>query len=683
MELKNYFTQDASGNIIQGATCFLYNSGSQIPATGVTDITGAPLANPFTSDSTGLVQFRAPNGEYDLRITSGLRGYTIRVQCLDVTDTITTVNQIIEDGQNSAEAYAVDILVHATEVNTNRILAQQAVLDTQGKVEEYKTQLTAPDSTNEIGYRSSTVFNALTWVMTPSQFKVVGDVDDTNSFKRMFTAATTTSGVQPVVILSGTYTIVGGFDPTQYEWANITWVSHNATINASSLTGDNGVVQVGTGFTQLGHLNINITNTTAGGNGFVRTGMTVGRWWNAAQRVEQFNIESIKVTTATGVTCVAVSGSAKRGKIGRVGCFGSFAIGFLTHWSGLPNDISPVTTYHPHSIVVDEVYGDAATESLVTLSAAGGVTVRRISGDSNAKNFMCIAGDWGAKYATPSEINLVGRSIEVSEFACSATQLIGAHIIGQPGLVAGNTLAMDVKLGTGRMSGAVASTVGILHSNVDGGIVNDVEITGFTNGISPGAFVYNVIFRNTRTNDNRGNGIRVSGTADVRKGLVFDHIVAKNNNTAAAGGVSQIEIGSTADGLHFINPKLASNNTASHGIHFIGTAKNCIVDSPVGEGFSGSRYVVFNEASTDNNNIVYNIQSDTANLLTPSATPILVRVDAIGRRIFAAEAIPTVGTFAVGDKVEFNRPSTLGFEGATCTVSGTPGTWKTYGAVTP
>lgn len=534
-----------------------------------------------------------------------------------------------------------------------------------------------------LGYRGDTVFNALSWVMSPRQFKLPSDADDTASFKRMYTAISVLSGIKPIIALSGVYTVVGGFEPTTYEWSNVTFMCHGATINASALTGDNGVLQVGSAFTQIGHLDIAIAGTTAGGNGFVRTGVTIGRWWNAAQRVENFHLESIKVTTSTGVNGVAISGSSRHGYIGRLGIYGSFANGLLVHWSGLPNDISPTSTYHPHGIIIDEVYGNSATVSLVTFSAAYGITINRLSGDDNAKNLMSIAGDWGAVYANATESPMVGRGLKVVELALTNTRDIGILIIGQPGLIAGNTLDMPVDIGTGFMSGAAASSQGILHSNTDGGTIGSLSVSGFTNGVFTGAFVFNTIFKGTKAINNRLHGFRISGTADTRKGIVLDSVVAKNNNTLAAGGIAQIELGSTADGVYVINPKLSSNNAASHGIHLAGTAKNCVIESPIGEGFTGARYVVLNECGSDNNNIIRGVRADSVNILTPSSTPVLIRIDGIGRRVFAADAIPTVGTFVQGDKVEFNRSQTLLYEGATCITSGTPGTWKKFGALEP
>lgn len=88
MELKNYFAQDTQGNAIPGASCYMYQAGTAIPAVGVVDKAGAPLNNPFSADADALIQFAAPNGIYDLRVTNGDRDYKIRVQCADIEDSV-------------------------------------------------------------------------------------------------------------------------------------------------------------------------------------------------------------------------------------------------------------------------------------------------------------------------------------------------------------------------------------------------------------------------------------------------------------------------------------------------------------------------------------------------------------------------------------------------------------------
>lgn len=46
-------------------------------------------------------------------------------------------------------------------------------------------------------------------------------------------------------------------------------------------------------------------------------------------------------------------------------------------------------------------------------------------------------------------------------------------------------------------------------------------------------------------------------------------------------------------------------------------------------------------------------------------------------------AAPTVGTWPVGYKLNARAPAAGSFEGWICTTAGTPGTWKTFGAITP
>ena len=84
MEIKNYFAQDAQGNIMPSANCYLYLPGTTTLATGLVDGNGTPISNPFLASNIGQVTFGAPNGVYDLRISQGARDTTIEIQCADL-----------------------------------------------------------------------------------------------------------------------------------------------------------------------------------------------------------------------------------------------------------------------------------------------------------------------------------------------------------------------------------------------------------------------------------------------------------------------------------------------------------------------------------------------------------------------------------------------------------------------
>lgn len=83
MEVKNYFAQDTQGNVLGSAQVYLYLAGTMTLATGLQNINGAALANPFVSQPSGLVQFKADDGNYDLRVVKPGREFTIRIQCFD------------------------------------------------------------------------------------------------------------------------------------------------------------------------------------------------------------------------------------------------------------------------------------------------------------------------------------------------------------------------------------------------------------------------------------------------------------------------------------------------------------------------------------------------------------------------------------------------------------------------
>lgn len=95
MEIKNFFAQDAQGNIMPSADCYLYLPGTTTLATGLINVEGLPIANPFKASLIGQVEFGAPNGVYDLRIARGARDTTIRIQCADLLQAIENTSSIL------------------------------------------------------------------------------------------------------------------------------------------------------------------------------------------------------------------------------------------------------------------------------------------------------------------------------------------------------------------------------------------------------------------------------------------------------------------------------------------------------------------------------------------------------------------------------------------------------------
>lgn len=87
MELKTYFAQDAAGNIISSAIVNVFLQGTTTLATGLTRADGTPLENPFAADGAGRIQFRAPDGYYDVQVSAGSGIIqTLTIQCVDYAE---------------------------------------------------------------------------------------------------------------------------------------------------------------------------------------------------------------------------------------------------------------------------------------------------------------------------------------------------------------------------------------------------------------------------------------------------------------------------------------------------------------------------------------------------------------------------------------------------------------------
>lgn len=98
MELKTYFAQDRAGNVIPNANIAIYFTGTTTLATGLKTASDDDLANPFNADANGRIQFKAPDGMYDMQISYGSQtGPKITISVLDYQESIDELNSIHEN----------------------------------------------------------------------------------------------------------------------------------------------------------------------------------------------------------------------------------------------------------------------------------------------------------------------------------------------------------------------------------------------------------------------------------------------------------------------------------------------------------------------------------------------------------------------------------------------------------
>ena len=130
MELKTYFAQDAAGNIISSAIVNVFLQGTTTLATGLTRADGTPLENPFAADGAGRIQFRAPDGYYDVQVSAGPGIIqTLTIQCVDYSGA-------------KADAY------RAGEAADR---AETAASNAEGVVDSLRAELSSSGGADEIG----------------------------------------------------------------------------------------------------------------------------------------------------------------------------------------------------------------------------------------------------------------------------------------------------------------------------------------------------------------------------------------------------------------------------------------------------------------------------------------------------------------------------------------------------
>lgn len=118
MELKTYFAQDRTGNLIPSAVVSIYLTGTTTLASGLTTVSHSPLSNPFTADADGKIQFHAPDGIYDMQVALGsTTGVRVTFQCVDIEEQLADANTAAdraEDAQEGSEQALADFQAQAS-----------------------------------------------------------------------------------------------------------------------------------------------------------------------------------------------------------------------------------------------------------------------------------------------------------------------------------------------------------------------------------------------------------------------------------------------------------------------------------------------------------------------------------------------------------------------------------------
>lgn len=417
--------------------------------------------------------------------------------------------------------------------------------------------------------------------------------DWTPAFAAMHAAAA--AGLVKLITLTGIFRLVGGLSPKDYQWSDVTILSAGGGIILDSPTGDNVGMQIGSNVTIKGHFKGVLKKGNSNGNGFVRTPICIGRWWDSGE-VSNVNIDSLDLTGMADGTAMAIAGNTHGVKIGRLKLSGG-QHGLMMHWAGLPENIAPSKTYHPHDIQIGSISGSGFTDAMVTSSGCYDIRIDYINGQDNYRDFYNIGGDFGERFAVARDLGKVCKGINLGRVSSSGAVFRSVEYNASAGEIA-NVMQGEFSIESIKAVGAGAkNSVGLRIENRDCGKVGLADVSGFTNNIvqincSGG------IDGELRSTGASGQGIIYSATKHVR----VEQLRTTNDNIGAGGGVGGVNVNAQCNDIYIGSLRVLTNNAATHGCVLESGSTNIRLQQISGI-VDPARFLVIDSASANSNRV--------------------------------------------------------------------------------
>ena len=209
-------------------------------------------------------------------------------------------------------------------------------------------------------------------------------------------------------------------------------------------------------------------------------------------------------------------------------------------------------------------------------------------------------------------------------------------------------------------------------------------------------YMKNTIISNNTIKDCSGYGILLQ--FGVKDSIINDNIIynvvrgiqlkgdGTNGDTCDIKGnqIKECEFGIWLDYIRYGN--ISSNNIRTNKYQSIILNSGCFEGVINNNKFDGGNKAVAIKTSNTKDFFFYDnvfgthtvekVENSTVRLLKP----FLVAGNR-EQKEFTGTSIPTDGTWTEGDRMFYTVPGSGGYIGAVCTVGGTPGTWKNFGAI--
>jgi len=646
---------DNSGVILSGGKLYTYAAGTTTPqATYTTSAGNVAHTNPIVLNSAG-------------RVASG------------------------------GEIWLTDAVAYKFVLETSTAITIATYDDVTGNGSGIFALFAAPSGSSFVGFLqagtgavATTVQGKLRESVSVKDFGAVGNgvTDDTAAIRN----AVAMGGYIEFPDSTATYLLTGFVDitnPTHIDLGGSTVNFVLATQQAGfHIKSDNVTIENGT---------ITVVGSVMGGNGHSLNCVTAGNQGTGAG-YKNLTIRNLTASTNrndAGAT-IGIIGECSNVLIENIAvpdnanCRNVIGI----EWGGLP---VPGGTGHPHDIVVRNIkigkltfpsYGSAGYVYGVWISAAFNVKVENLSMEQGYGLVMVTRGDNANTYAPADYKDMVGHGISVENAIIQSCYGFGIRTIGSYKNITLNNIDCDAAFKNIRVIG------GKIGANNNFGSAfeqcKNVKIDGFTvsgttaAGVTTGVDVENLDIRNVDISGCELYAISLSNGA-VCPSISHGLFVGNNSLGGSGTSTSVISIDNATDA----------------------SVEHCNFSTP-GAVSETQKYCVFATANAVrprlNNNHVYAVAaSGIGYLINASTTP---NIDANGlnntgasgitnivggapififqgnnQKMSRGSAVPTAGTWAVGDIIWRITPIAGNFIGWVCTTAGTPGTWKTFGVI--
>jgi hypothetical protein len=372
-----------------------------------------------------------------------------------------------------------------------------------------------------------------------------------------------------------------------------------------------------------------------------------------------------------------------------------FGQGVIYHWlcaDGGLNASGANLTNHPRNISIKNVEGGTFTNagaltSAVFLSGCYNVTVDNVYLDTSNRLITVYPGDYANEFANARDASFINDNIVITNPAIRVANVVGIHTTGK-GILSANITDTNVSVINPQLRGNSTNSFGIFSSYSRGVKVfgagkvwanqynialgesvkkfqmDGIEVTeGLNRGVSCGSgnAIDNeqIYITNCRIHNNNLANDSIESSSGIYLERTKSAFIRANTFGLIGGPEKQyrsVSVANTCNNIH-----LGGNHTYSAGssIAYLG---------------AGTQYAM--NLWDDGGN-----SSDTANNF---AGHVWYRITGFNNRQFTFDGlsgVPTTGTWAQGDRLYYRFAAAGGHIGAACTGAGTPGTWKTFGAI--